>query len=224
MYINHFSGLSVQQAHPQEAVSDSAEGFPVEKVAPAAHSLTDEEPDSHHIQHSADLNFLDLAQHQHAHDGTQDATVNGQAAVPDPQDFNKIAAVMLPLKGAIVQTGTENGKGSDKEHAVQKVIFLDTEQLCTLAAVNDSQQQTHRNDQAIKMHGKGPDGEGSGRVDVNAKQGKGNVCKITGVHSITSVFNVWGKSQRGHCVLPGRCASGKIPHPPNGWSGTLPGN
>ena len=99
MVVLRHAGDHIVKAHPQETRGLAAEGFPVEEVSPAADALTNEESQSHDIQHRADAQLLCLAEYDDAQDRADDTAVDSQAALPYIQNGQKVLAVaaLLPV-------------------------------------------------------------------------------------------------------------------------------
>ncbi len=68
-------------------------GLPVDKVAPAANALADEQPQAPNVQHGGGADFLDLGENNHRRDCADNAAVDGQATLPDVQHPDGVVPV-----------------------------------------------------------------------------------------------------------------------------------
>ena len=168
------AGDGIEQAHAEEAVGGCSEGLPVDEVAPAADKLANEEGDHHQVKDSGELHLFDFCKHRHADDGTDDAAIDGNAAVPDVEHGNGVGGVLVPAEGAVVDPGADNGEGGDIQEAVQNVIFLQAELLAPAAAVDHGQQQAGGQNGTVKMDGQGSQLQQSGGIDFQPQKGEGN--------------------------------------------------
>ena len=179
-------GDQLVQAHPQEAVGLGAEGLPVEEVAPAAQALADQKAQGGDVQHRANLHLLDPGKDQNADGSADDAAVNGQATVPDIQNFDGVVLIAVPLEDAVVQPGAQNGKGHDAQHAVGQIVHGQAELAAAAAGVKDRQQQAHGDDEAVQMDAQGADVQGAGWIDLDAQTGERNGRQELEGHNVSS--------------------------------------
>ena len=178
----------VVKAHPEEAVRCRAKGLPVEEIAPAANALTNEETHQHHIQHRGQPQLFHPAQHRHTGNGTQHTAIDGDTALPDIQHGNGICRILLPTEGAVIDPGADNGKGCHPQHAVQNVIFLQTELAAALTGISHSQYQSQGNGQAIIMDRQGSQVQHPSRIDFHSQKRKGNGRIIGRIHDTSSFW------------------------------------
>ena len=171
MVVLGHAAVHIVKAHPQEAVGLSAERFPVEEVAPAAHALTDEETQGYNIQHRAGVDFFHLAEYDDTKNRADDAAVNGQAALPHVKHGQRILGItaLLPIENAVIQPGADEGEGSHPQHAVGKGILHNTELGAPAAGIKYCQQQACGDENAVEMDAEGADVNVPDRVPINAK-------------------------------------------------------
>ena len=172
----------VVQAHPVPPVGGSAEGLPIEEIAPAAHRLADEKAQQHHIQHRGQLQMPEPAIYRNAHNGPQHTAVNGQTTLPDVQDGDRVIGVGLPGKNHIIQPGADNGKGGHPQNAVKNVILGQTELPAAAGAVQHRQNQPQGNGQSIQMDGQGAQSPDPGRIHFQPQGRKGDGTVIQWIH------------------------------------------
>ena len=197
MVILHFLGNSVEQAHAEKALGSGAEGLPVKEIAPASHTLADEEAQGHQIQQRRQLQLFHQAQHRHADGRAQHTAVDGQAALPDVEHRDGVVSIALPGENAVVGSGASNGKGGDPQHAVQDIVFCKAEGLGALHAVPDSQQQAAGNHQAIEIDGQRAQVEAPSGVHFQTQPGERNGRIIGRIHIMPPSTD---KSQTGSCA------------------------
>ena len=167
--------VCLHQAHFPQHIGLRAEGFPVEEVAPAADALADEEAQGNHVQHHQGLDLAALAENDDADDRTDDAAVDGQAALPDIEGRDGVGGVLLrPAEDDVISAGAENREGGDPQDAVDQVILFQAEVLRAAAGVHDAQDQAEGDDRAVIMDGQRADGNGTARVHDQVQGGEGN--------------------------------------------------
>ena len=185
MVILACSGAGVEQSHPQEVIGDTAVGLAVDKVAPAADELTDQKAQRNNIQHGEHRNLLDqLAVDDHTQYRADYRTVDGDAALPDVENADGIGRVLLPFKDAVVNTGADNGKGSDPQHTVQKIVFGKTELGFAAQGIDSTQHKTQSQDHTVQVDGQRADGEAGRGIDLQTQ-----TCKINNIicHQVSSL-------------------------------------
>ena len=65
-------------------------GLDIDKVAPAAHHLTDEHTVGAQVRKGKEFDLPHLAEHQQGDDGHNNPAINGKAAVPDPVSYTHL--------------------------------------------------------------------------------------------------------------------------------------
>ena len=109
----HFS-----HAHGKQSVGVAAKGLPIDEIAPAANRLSDQKAQCHQIQQCRQVDFFDFAVQDHANRRTDYCTVDGQSAAADIDDFLQVAAVIVPLRKYIVQSGADHRHRHNPQHTV----------------------------------------------------------------------------------------------------------
>ena len=110
MMVFGYTGNGIVQAHAEEGGCFTAKRFPIKKVAPAADKLTNQESEGCNIQNCENANLFHTGIDENADCSSDNGTVNCNSSVPDIEDGNRIACILLPLKSTVVCSCAENCK------------------------------------------------------------------------------------------------------------------
>ena len=172
MYVHGFLA-GQRQPHAGEGRRLAAEGLAVDKVAPAADALADEQAGRTHVRHRAKGNFLLPAPDDAGQQPRDDAAVDGEPALPDLERVDGVGAVVAPLEDDVVQPCADDG---DRDHPDEKVVERVRPDAATAAvprAVKHCEDEAHGDDHAVPV--KRAAEECERRAGVNApvaEQGK----------------------------------------------------
>ena len=93
-------------------------GLAVKVIAPAADGLTENQGGGDHVGQLAKGHFLDSGKREYRQRAADDPAVNSQAAFPDVQDGQRILPVHIPLKGHVIQPGSDHARGDHPQRQV----------------------------------------------------------------------------------------------------------
>ena len=81
------------------------------------------------------------------------AAVNAEAALMNIEDLNGIVAVRITgVENHIIQAGTDYAENNAGDHAVEELILIDMHFFAAQAGIEESQNQTDGNDDAVPVH------------------------------------------------------------------------
>ena len=86
----------------------NAVGLTVKKVSPAADALRQDHPGDDDVRQLGQGEFVPPGIDQGCQRPADDAAVDGQSAVPDVEDGERVDGVFLPLEGHIVQARADD--------------------------------------------------------------------------------------------------------------------
>ena len=166
-------------AHAQEEIAKNllAEALPVEEIAPAAHTLTDQQPQNHDVQIGGDFLLFDLREEKQSQNPADHAPVDGQTAPPDVEDGGEVAPIAVPAEDHIVDSGADNGCGHGEEDCVRHPVKVGAELGDSGTHVENGQQEAQGDHQAVEVdiQSEGGKGKGAGGIDsLDSQPGEGN--------------------------------------------------
>ena len=154
-------GLGVVADHAPGQIGGGAEGLLVYEVAPAADGLADEEAQGGHIQHGGHLQLTQLGHEPAEHQGPDDAPVDGKAALPDVEDLDGVAPILVAVvKDAVVEAGADDGPYQAHQHRIDEAVGVHVHLLAGPEGVAHPQQEAQGDEDAVPAHLEIADGEG----------------------------------------------------------------
>ena len=129
MYLHQLPG-SGGQLHAPGHGGFRAKGLAVQEIAPAADGLADEQPHDHQVHHGPQLDMAAAAQDNGHDDHSDDAAVDGQAAVPDGDGLGPAEPVLVVLELAeieqnVIDPRADDAAGNAPQQPVDQVILAD---------------------------------------------------------------------------------------------------
>ena len=121
--------------HAPRQISRRAVRLLIEEVAPAAESLTDQEADHGDIENGHELHLLDFGDAQSAEQCADDAAVDGESALMNRKNLERMGAVIVPLENAEIQPCADDARDKTDEHAVKQLVAVDVvaRRFCKMA-------------------------------------------------------------------------------------------
>ena len=210
----HYSG-GIFAVHAPGQFRGGAEGLLVDKVAPAAHTLANEETQGSNIQNSGNLQLAELGHQAAEHHSADNAAVDGQASVVNLEDLQGVFPVFITGIEDHIKQPRENYPGDEaNNNHIEQTVDINVHFLAAKAGIDQCQQEPCRNDDAIPIHMEAPDGK-SHRVDVELQpqMGKRDIIGHSFMSSFGSFMVPAVKSQRARFALPGKSVGASPQHP-----------
>ena len=97
--------------HAPGQIGRTAESLLIDKIAPAADSLPNQETQRGNIENRTNLHLADFGGNRTCRQSGNDTAVNTESSLMDIQDLERIVAVCIAwIKNDIVQTGANHTK------------------------------------------------------------------------------------------------------------------
>ena len=128
--------------HTPRQIGHRTKGFLIHKVTPATYTLSDKKAYHSYIQNRQKLHFLDFCNCKSTQKGTDYSTVYGKSALIDIENFNRIFAIVIPLKEAEIQPCTDNSRYYTDQNTVNKLILINFIAFCTYPRIQNSKHKT----------------------------------------------------------------------------------
>ena len=146
--VNHRA--TVDRHAPRQA-GRAAVRLAVDEVAPAADALADEQAERRKVAQARKRQLLDPAVHEKADERADNAAVDGDAALPDGDDFARVLGVVAPLEHHVVNACADDAERHADDEAVHQVVRGDAEFLRARAHVERRQNKAGADDDAVPV-------------------------------------------------------------------------
>ena len=113
-----------RKLHGKKAVIIFPEYFPVHKIPPAAHSLSQNQSRNGRISHQERILLFYLTVDKQSDKRGNHSAVYGHAAVPQPENPRQIVLIIVPRKYHIVNAASYNGKNDSIDGEIPVVIRI----------------------------------------------------------------------------------------------------
>ena len=154
------------ESHAAEDVRLAAEGLAVEEVAPAADALADEQTVDREIAERAEGDRPLAAPQDHEREPREDAAVDGETALPDLEDIEQVAGILVPAEDHVIQPRADDDRRDQPEDEVIEIVRRDADEFfAAVGAVEDAEQKAQRDHRAVKIERPPEEHEGARRVD-----------------------------------------------------------
>lgn len=158
MHISHHLQGGVIAVHAPGKIRSSAKGLLVDKIPPSADSLANEKSQGGQIQHSWNIQLSDLRHDAPENQRAYNAAVDSQPAGMNIKDFQGILPVFVPrIENHIKQARTDNTANQPHNDGVEKLIEVDIHLFRAARRIDQRQQKTHGNNDAVPLHFKTAD-------------------------------------------------------------------
>ncbi len=148
--------------HAPRQICGCAKGFSIDKIAPPADDLANEQPQGPHIQKGQDIEPVTIlpAKEQHHQNSHDDAAIDGEAPVPNGQQFIQMILIIIPAVENIIGSGSQHAAGQSNDQQIDNSIRIGFKRRRPLHQVQSPQQKSHRQDDPIPTNGPAPYMEG----------------------------------------------------------------
>ena len=169
--------------HTPGKIGVGTEGFSVDKVTPAADTLANEEAHSCQVHHGQYLDLAKTCYQCTSKKSTDNAAINGHAALPGLEDQGEVVLVVLPAEGHKVETGTNDAADDAGQHHVHHLVADDAESLAVSEGHPHSQQDAKPDKGAVPGHLKVADGEDD-RIQIEFQSQIGEAYSMQEKHHL----------------------------------------
>ena len=129
MYLHQLPG-SGGQLHAPGHGGFRTKGLAVQEIAPAADGLADEQPHDHQVHHGPQLDMAAAAQDNGHDDHSDDAAVDGQAAVPDGDGLGPAEPALVVLELAEIEQNVIDPRADDAAGNAPCLLYTSTSISC----------------------------------------------------------------------------------------------
>ena len=135
--------------HPPGSGGVGAERLDVDEVAPPADRLREDEPADREVGHGQELH-LPPAADEAAHEKSADhAAVDGDAALPEVEDADRVVRVDLPAEDHVVEARADDPADDRADDDVEHPVGVEAEGAGALQDIEDREQEPRRDDDAV---------------------------------------------------------------------------
>jgi len=138
--------------HREKRICVAAEGFSIKKVAPAADDLTCDEAEDAGVRDLEEIDFSVLAKERTADHRSDDAAVDGEAAVPYREDFRGVLRVVVPLKRHVINAGADDAEHDGEQCKVFDILRVKAAALVVGPRDQDAEQHADADNDAVKRY------------------------------------------------------------------------
>ena len=135
--------------HPPGEVGVAAEGLAVDKVAPAADPLPNQEPEGGQVHDRQDPHLVDAGDDTADEESAYNAAVDGHAALPGVPDSRQVVLILVPGEDDVVGPRPDDAADQPADDDVDQLVAVDAEPFAVFEGHQKRQQDVGGDDDAV---------------------------------------------------------------------------
>ena len=139
--------------HTPRQIRCRTESLLVDKVAPAADALTDQETDGSHVEHGENIHLPPFCDQAADEQRADDAAVNAEAALLDVEDLKRVLQILVArVKQHVVKTRADDAADQTADDRIKQVVLVDIHFFARCKAVQNGEQKADADDDAVPVN------------------------------------------------------------------------